>query len=483
METVDTPPSQPSPPLTEVSNAKDLRSLDDLLTREMAQQRIQALIKGENLDVVVRKVLELTGKGQELKSAASLGRLAAVARGREAKVYACIPSLFEVEPPSIESLTSGEEKQYAAVVLRHATGEWLQDYCVREAVAIDSADNARKELLLTALGSVRDLSGWLRAIARQSHAVNAIEGDPARLRRVRRLFAAMFDVLKDWQGDLGKDPGAALGDALDAYLHGRVDKASDDLVADVLDSSLAILARMIETRFSHALDADSYAVLERGRRAVGIGWDEVLNRSTTVSNIRTHLLEAAVVLARQNRTDKRIIEVMMAAFGSRSRTTSAIAHHFGNARDIDPDVREWWINGGSVSESLRKSEHKVGNNEDQQIGALLIEVESNREAMEKLSRAVVPFLEISDPVLASTVKSAASRYAEIAQIARRLARMRKLSKTDLKGERMQYNPLEHEMLGGHVAGVRRIRVVRDGIQKEFGGKIKTLVKPWVETDE
>jgi len=136
-----------------------------------------------------------------------------------------------------------------------------------------------------------------------------------------------------------------------------------------------------------------------------------------------------------------------------------------------------------VERSQRPAEHKFGNNEDQQIGSLLIEVESNKEPMEKLSRAVVPILEISDPVLASTVKSAAAGYAEIAQTARRLARMRKLSKTDLKGERMEYNPLEHEMLGGHQPGVRLVRIVRDGIRKEFGGKVKTLVKPWVQAVE
>jgi hypothetical protein len=61
--------------------------------------------------------------------------------------------------------------------------------------------------------------------------------------------------------------------------------------------------------------------------------------------------------------------------------------------------------------------------------------------------------------------------------------MRKLTKTDLKGEHLEYNPLEHEMLGGHQAGIRRVKVVRDGIKKEFAGKTKTLVKPWVEAEK
>jgi hypothetical protein len=70
----------------------------------------------------------------------------------------------------------------------------------------------------------------------------------------------------------------------------------------------------------------------------------------------------------------------------------------------------------------------------------------------------------------------------IAQVAERLARMRKLSKTDLLGSVVEYNPVEHDMEGGHRSGVRKVKVVRDGILKEFGGKKKTLVKPRVEPD-
>ena len=107
--------------------------------------------------------------------------------------------------------------------------------------------------------------------------------------------------------------------------------------------------------------------------------------------------------------------------------------HFKDAGDLVPDVAEFWRRIGEVTES-RQVEHKVGNTEDEQIGALLLEVESSQEVMEQLGRAVAPVLEISDPVMASTVQRAAKGYGEIAQIARRLARIRKLTPTNLNGE-------------------------------------------------
>jgi hypothetical protein len=147
--------------------------------------------------------------------------------------------------------------------------------------------------------------------------------------------------------------------------------------------------------------------------------------------------------------------------------------------ELDPDVRQWWVSGGAVSNNSQAA-HKIGNNEDQMIGELLIEVLSTEQSMKALRRSVAPVLEISDPVNASNVISAAMGYAEIAQTALLLARMRRLSKTDLKGMIVEFNPLQHELLSDTSHGVRKVRVVRDGVLKDFGGNIKTLVKPRVE---
>ena len=161
----------------------------------------------------------------------------------------------------------------------------------------------------------------------------------------------------------------------------------------------------------------------------------------------------------------KIMEILLASYTSGTQVSTAVKRHFRGAQDIDPDIADWWCSAGRISGSQRTVEHKVGNTEDSQIGALLIEVDSYREAMDKVGRAVVPLLEISEPVLASTVKKAVEGYRSIEQTTRRLSRMRKLTKTELKGERLEYNPLEHEMLGGHKAGVRRVRVVRGRYQK------------------
>ena len=150
---------------------------------------------------------------------------------------------------------------------------------------------------------------------------------------------------------------------------------------------------------------------------------------------------------------------------------------------VDPEVKAWWSKAGKVSTRKREVKQRDDISVDHQIGALLIEVEDSKEAMEKLGRAVVPYLEISDPILGGTVSRASKGYGEISRIVRQLGRMRKLSATNHKGARVEYNRQVHEMLGGHQPGTRIVKVLRNGIQKDFGGVIKTIIKEWVEPVE
>lgn len=479
----------PNTQLEEIKVAQDLKSLNSILTSAMARQKIQDVIKDDDLGAVVEAILQLAkkegGAGRFL-AASMLGRLAAVARkqDRKAPIFDRISDLLTEEPPPIDSLADDKEKGYAASVLRYANGAWLTDYCTNQVLNIESADLARREILIVLLERKGTVAELLNEISEKARLLQQIENSDSRLKRVRKIFAQLQAVVSDHQGELGKHSGEALAALAKAFLSFRLQEADETILHDIVESLLSILTRMIELRFSVALEAETYAVIDVLKKLVGVlAWGRFLSASRNIQKVRLAMLESALVLARQNRTDSRVLDVMVAAYTSRPQISAAVKRHFVNAQDLDPAVREWWTSGGAVSEAQKKTEHTIGNSEDQHIGALLVEVESNKDAMEKLLRAVVPFLEISDPVLAKTVEKAALGYIETAQIAKRLARMRKLSTTDLKGQRLEYNPLEHEMLGGHRSGVRLVRVVRDGVQKDFAGKIKTLVKPWVEPIE
>ena len=470
--------------ISEVQTASDLRNLNQLLTEAMSARKIQALIKDDNLNFVIEAVLALaTDWKHQLPAAAVLGRLAAVARGRESEVFSRADEVLTTEPVSIETLDDADEKTYATMVLAHCTQSWASSYSYREALTIDTADTARRELLSASLSREDSIADWITGVTRHADALTKVNGEDARIKRVRRIFSAMRDVASRWRGDAGKDVGNSLAECMRIFLSRAPVDTDQDVLHESMDNLLSVLCRVIEIRFSSAFYSSTYSMIYHGKKIFGPGrWGHFIVRSRVMPDIRNSLLESALVLARQNRSDRQIMEVLLASYSSRTQAAAAVKRHFKDAHDLDPDTAYWWCNAGRVSERQRTVEHKVGNSEDSQIGALLIQVNSYREAMDKVARAVVPLLEISEPVLASTARKAVDGFRSIEQTTRRLCRMRKLTKTELVGERLEYNPLEHELLGGHRPGVRRVRVVRDGIKKEFSGRIKTLVKPWVEAE-
>ncbi|MDQ7280957.1 MULTISPECIES: DUF4391 domain-containing protein [Stenotrophomonas] len=477
---------QPEITLSQVVDSTDLKALNDLLTQVMRQQQQQALLKDTNLGQVVEAVVSLAATvpvEEELFAAAILGRVAAVARGREAEVHSRVNELFTDEPPSIETLADGDAKEYAAKMLAYTEADWLPIYCARESLAIDTANNARKELLRILLSNSEDLASFVHRLVEAADIVKGIESLDTRIKRVRRIFESITEVIRSYEGNVGLEPGTALASLTNTFLRGTTSADTDALHAS-LDAASGALVRVIELRYSHALHAETYQLLQDCKKLLTQGpWTRYIEGSAVIPKVQMNLLETALVLARQNRTDKEILRAMEASWPSTHMITSAIKLHFKGAVDIDPEVADYWLKVGRVSQSERTAEHKLGNTEDQQIGELLIQVDANRDSMGKLNSAVVPVLKTFDAYQAATVERAATGYESIAQVAERLARMRKLSKTDLLGSIVEYNPIEHDMEGGHRSGIRRVRVVRDGILKEFGGKIKTLVKPRVEPEE
>ncbi|MEM1189961.1 MAG: hypothetical protein AAGI72_15625 [Pseudomonadota bacterium] len=473
-----------------IQSANNLRGVNQLLTQVMAKQKIQALIKDENLALICDSVMDLAlaGDGDDdenrLLAAAVLGRLSAVARARDAAVFARISELFDSEPLPIESLADGDEKYYASLSFAAIEANWLVDYCHRQSVLIDTSEKARRVLLSVALREAGSLSDYWQQSLSAMGELGGIESSETRYKRIRRITSAAGETVREWQGEVGTDSGLALANWFAALVKSGKKDVEEELLTDILDEALTMLLRVIELRFSNALLAPTYSMLDSARDAFGSQrWTDLLRGSRNIDKVRTALKEAALVLARQGTTDPELIEVLSIAYYSLSQVMPAITSHFAEARDLDPETKTWWEQGGKIKKSQRNVSHQMGNTEDQQIGSLLINVQDSKTVMQKLERAVVPFLEISDPPLAETVKKAAGSYSEIALAARQLATMRKLKHMGLKGAVLEYNALQHEMLGGHQLGVRKIKVERDGIQKEFGGKIKVLVKPRVSPAE
>ena len=101
---------------------------------------------------------------KRLKASASLARLAAVFRSRQDEIFCVLPELLIDEPCDIETLSDGDEKNYAAQALNQLKAEWLTNYVFLQSVKIDTAENTRKALIQIGIERTNDLGlGWQAA--------------------------------------------------------------------------------------------------------------------------------------------------------------------------------------------------------------------------------------------------------------------------------------------------------------------------------
>ncbi len=466
------------------SKFQTIDELDGHLTKAMAKQKIQAEIKGRALADIAERVgtlAEEAGGEGRLRGLAALGRLAAVAKSREAELIPFIQSLIESQPDDISILPDADQKLYVARALSFADEGWKLDYCVQQAIEIDTADAARRVFLNEAFIASADVFNWLKTIQNRFPSLAGFGNVSSFMRRIRRILQGIHEVLKEHDELPGPELPEALSKIAIYAFPKDVREADEDVLFTSLDVFFDSLVRILQVRLGLALESDSYKFLPSLKHRLGPGlWAKFLRESRSIGSIRSLLCEAALILARQERTDDAMMNAMVASFVNRPQLKSFLHGHFENAEDVERNTRNWWESAGEERARRENREQPIGNNVDRQLGELLLIVETHVGTMETIRDSVVPILEMQDEVGAATLNKGAQAFIQMAQTIRRLARIRHLDKTELKGRIIEYSPREHDMLEGDNQGIRKVRVVKDGIKKDFGGRIRFLTKPQVE---
>jgi hypothetical protein len=463
--------------------APDLPHLNELLTQLMAERRLQGVLADGGLELILGRIGQLAVAGaavEKMMGVASLARLAAVARGSQQLILSKAVDLVPERPAPLNSLGSADERFYFASCLSAIPGDWVLPYCIDQAITEETSEKTRSELLKIALAQANDVSMMLSMLTTP---ISQLEiSSEGRLKRARRILVTLHAQLSIKDHNCGDDIGKSITSLAKAVFKNTKPVAVSDLSQDVFDGLLELALAAIRSRFSLALKPETFDVLRVLRRLVDrSSWRQYLNTSPAVSRARICLLESSLILARQNKTDNTFMGLLVIVYVDRGFLRSPMEKYFEHATDIELDVRTWWISLGKSSVGEQEIEQKLDINVDHQIGALLIEIEAAGDAMDKLVSDIVPMLEISDPILAPTMKKAYGNYNEVSRVTRQLAKMRRLELVRDTGKILEYNPSQHEMIGGHRSGIRNVRVIRDGVQKDFGGRVKTILKSWVES--
>lgn len=471
-----------------LEEAASLRELDDQLTSVMAARQVQEFIQGDRLTLLVQRAHVLCDEASDeerLLLAAVLGRLGAVARNRSGEVFSGLDRFMQEPPASMAVLQDGDEKAYAAMAVANleAPGpSWLRGYVIREAFVLDSAENARKALLGILKDRSDDYLSVLGGLAQGFEGLD-IDAPDARLRRVKRVLEAWKEVSQDHFWSLDANPGEALSRVVKAALRNVSGAGEEELANEVGDLLFELLLRVVQLRFSYALESATYTPLASMKAYLGTRlWTQLRSHSTVKPRVLSCLREACLVLARQGQTDKAMLDVMKVMYSTRTTMGNDLKRHFEGHHEVDSEVAEWWISGGTKRTTDSKPEKGLKADEDMLIGQLLLEGENARRPLENVRTNLLPLIEefVNDPVIVASLKKGLGGYVELSTVLRQLCRMRRLELSGLEGEVITYNRVRHDMVGGHQPGITQVKVTRDQVVQKLYGRERVVVKAQVE---
>lgn len=468
--------------------ASSLRALNLSLTELMAKQQIQVILKDSSeLERLIEHIDQFRNQGgaeENLLAAAILGRLLAVARGKQEEnaILKSANEILRAEPPPLDVLVGADEKLYATRAIAATRPSWAGKYAARETILIDSAELARRALTDILVNENATISDALSLIANSLDQLSTIESADSRARRAKRISVALSESVQIASQPPGHTVGAAIELLAYSIIPAAKEQVPDDIIFPIVDDVLRILNRCFERRFSLALEDRSYAVLRTFRSRIGRdSWDRFIRSSNNIRQTAECINEAASVLARQNRTDQGLFDAMLTLYQDRQSLARTLDQHMTASMAIEPTVRNWWLSGGANrAENSEFSSPAINSSEDQRIGEALIEVEKLEGTVTYLSRTVRPEIQFAHMQASSAIGKLATSHKSLSQHLRFLARMRGLALTSIEGTIIEYNAAIHDMVGGHQAGVRRAKVVREGVQKQYGSRTAILVRPRVE---
>ncbi|MEQ8485104.1 MAG: hypothetical protein RIB46_12150 [Pseudomonadales bacterium] len=458
---------------------RDLSSLSAGLTALMSDREHHSAIESLGPKRLASRISELGSENavSKMKAAAELARLSATMPKHASEFAEPLALLIDTRPQDLDSLDGPNEKFYFASALSEVEAEWIAEYCVEQALREDQAERVRKRLLERALKSVDDLEQLLGLVVKAAQTLHTSVGRRTPDYRIRKVIEAMAEIANESDLALGRTVAASISDLVRAYQ--RVATGDDDGTIEAFEGAISILVRVIQTRMSLVLESETFASIPIMKAACqGEVWRRFLNHSKSMRQVKSMLLDAVTILAGQDKTDREFIRLLEICFESPSYLQDQLADRLSGG-DIDPESRHWWIKLGKVRNKAT-GEQRADITVDQQLALLILRIDAMHEAIDKLRSDVAPILHISDPILSPVITTTASHYEAVARTVRQLCRIRKLELMGIAGARVDFNPRVHEFVSGDQKGERKVRVVRDGVFKSYGGSVRPILKAQVE---
>jgi hypothetical protein len=191
--------------------------------------------------------------------------------------------------------------------------------------------------------------------------------------------------------------------------------------------------------------------------------------------LRSDISEALRLLVRAGITDDALFEKLVQAVGSPQAAREIARKIAEEVPGLPGHVQNWLLGTAPRRDSSLATESQQ-RSVDEIIADLLIDSVMLSEKAETAERDVLPEIMVVVPRLANSMVSLVRQCESTLQTLRYIAEKRSLRVRGKVGEEVDFSPLEHEMVGGPVPGVRRVRVVRPVVEAMSHDGVARIVR-------
>jgi hypothetical protein len=461
------------------------------LRRAVADKSIHAHAKDARFSEALGQLTEdaLADSAWREEVIAVLGRVHAMNKVKvlEPKVRELIRRLLR-EPLRMEGINDGDDRFYVLAGCRLADSAWVPEHLAAAAVGEESHENARREAVLGLVEKTPHLEAALSLLAKAMHSWSPKTETPSdsAAKRIKRLLAAISEVLVTYESDVECEPGRPLGALVLAAVKGGV-LPSAKVVGEVALQTLVTVHALVRSRFSLATEVSTYDAVRaaRGWFPHG-GWARWLSdeehRTAKVALMRD-VMQALTLVAKQGRCDDALFEQLVVVSGSRDAARAQATDIATAVRGLLPEVQVWLTTGerGGMSAGEAPGASLVLESrmlqEDALLARLLRDVARFTFTGALLRGNLLPELEIVAPQYVRHVEGLLSQAQMVEQGVGRIADRRGLRTRGLPGDVEEYSQLEHQLVDtGQSASVRWVRLIEPVVVRVDDDGIAVVVE-------
>jgi hypothetical protein len=395
-----------------------------------------------------------------LRAIAILGRLKAFLKGKGKFLDNMLALQLEQPVVSSQQLAEGDDRYYVAMALSGSQTLWVKDYCAREALLEQTAENARVQfirILVDRSAAIEEVFDALTPVWQSSEMLRQLVPD-AVSKRLKRVLSGLSGVI------IGKtvEEKGVVGDASRRFVVAAYSGKPEpgDLLAlrGAVDAAAEFLDNLIRARLSLLLDSSIYASLRTFKRWFPMSsWSSYAAKSKPLARLVETQSQALLLSVKQGIFETSLLDALELCAGTRDAARRKTRQIVEANPDL-PEAAQAWLNnwrmqdGGvaaNVTAERFEADHFIAN-------AMLVLWESH---VSKGKRDVSEW-ENAVNAIGSSLDA--------------LASARGLRLLGSAGEEVEFSSGIHALVGD-LKETRRVKIIRPGIERVSSMGIRSIL--------